>query len=165
MTDSDGVFLFVATYPDEAAARDDYGVLKALRDLDAIGRYDAAVVTKDDKGKIHVNKDESSTRKGAWTGIAAGAVLGLLFPPSIVGSALVLGAAGGFAGHLWGGLSRKDVKELGDFIDEGQAALLVIGDLTVSKALENAVLHAEKTMTKQVDVDPKALDEAASSAD
>lgn len=161
MTEKEGVFLFVATYPDEAAARDDYKVLKQLKDLDVIGRYDAAVVTKDDKGKIHVDKDETSTRKGAWTGVAAGAVLGLLFPPSIVGSALIIGAAGGFAGHLWGGLSRKDVKELGDFIDEGQAALLVIGDLTVSEALEKAGLKADKTMSKQVDVDPKALDEAA----
>ena len=161
MAEPDGVFLFIATYPDEPSAQADYDVVKALRDLDAIGRYDAAVVTKDAKGKIHVNKDESSTRKGAWGGIAAGAVLGLLFPPSILGSAAVLGAAGGFAGHLWGGLSRKDVKELGEFIDEGEAALLVIGDLTVSKALEKAELHAQKTMTKQVDVDTKALDEAA----
>ena len=77
MADADGIFLFIATYPDEPAAQADYDVVKALRDLDAIGRYDAAVVTKDAKGKIHVNKDESTTRKGAWTGIAAGAVLGL----------------------------------------------------------------------------------------
>jgi len=164
MADADGIFLFIATYPDEPAAQADYDVVKALRDLDAIGRYDAAVVTKDAKGKIHVNKDESTTRKGAWTGIAAGAVLGILFPPSVLGSAAVLGAAGGFAGHLFGGLSRKDVKELGEFIDDGQAALLVIGDLTVSKALEKAELHAAKTMTKEVDVDAQALDDEAAKA-
>ena len=164
MTNPDGVFLFIATYPDESAAQADYDIVKALHEAEAIGHFDAAVVTKDEKGKIHVNKDETSTRKGAWTGIAAGAVLGLLFPPSILGSAALLGAAGGFAGHLFGGLSRKDVKELGEFIDDGQAALLVIGDITVSKALEKAELHAEKEMSKQVDIDTKALDSELSKA-
>jgi len=50
------------------------------------------------------------------------------------------------------------VKELGEFIDEGQAALLVIGDITVSQALEKAELRAEKRMSRQVDVDAKTLD-------
>jgi uncharacterized membrane protein len=158
MANPDGVFLFIATYPSEPAAQADYDVVKALHEVDAIGRFDAAVITKDAKGKVHVNKDETSTRKGAWTGIAAGAVLGLLFPPAIIGSAAVLGAAGGFAGHLFGGLSRKDVKELGELIDDGEAALLVIGDITVSEALEKAELHAEKEMRKEIQVDAKELD-------
>ena len=153
MADPDGVFLFIGTYPDEAAAQADYDVVKALHDLDAVGNFDAAVVTKDDKGKVHVNKDETVTRKGAWAGVGIGAVLGILFPPSIIGSAAVLGAAGGIAGHLWKGLFRSDVKELGDLIDEGEAALLVIGDLTVSEALEKAQLKAVKEIRKQVNVD------------
>jgi uncharacterized membrane protein len=164
MAEPDGVFLFIATYPDEASAQADYDVVKALHIVDAVGRFDAAVVTKDAKGKVHVNKDETSTRAGAWGGIAAGALLGLLFPPSILGSAAVLGAAGGFAGHLFGGMSRKDVKELGEFIDEGEAALLVIGDLTISEALEKAELRAEKQMRKQIKVDAKALDQEAAAA-
>ena len=158
MPDPDGVFLFIATYPDEATAQADYDVVKALHTADAIGHFDAAVVTKDEKGKVHVNKDETPTRKGAWWGVAAGAALGLLFPPSIIGSAAVLGAAGGIAGHLWGGLSRSDVKELGDLIDEGQAALLVIGDLTVTEAVEKAETRAIKQLRKEVKVEAKALD-------
>src|SRR3954452_12562980 len=130
---SDGVLLYIATYPDEAAARSDYDVIKALHGMDAIGAFDAAVVTKDAKGKVHVNKDETSTRQGAWGGVAAGALVGILFPPAVLASAAVGGAVGGFGGHLWRGMSRKDVKELGDVIDEGQAALVVVGDLTVSE--------------------------------
>jgi len=79
MADKDGVFLFIATYPDEPAAQRDYDVVRALHGVDMIGRFDAAVVTKDAKGKVHVNKDETSTRRGAWTGVAAGAALGILF--------------------------------------------------------------------------------------
>src|SRR5699024_10671171 len=122
--------------------------------------FDAAVVTKDDNGKIHVNKDETSTRKGAWWGLAAGGVLGVLFPPSIIASAAVLGAAGGLAGHLRGGLSRAAVKELGELSRAGQAALLVIGDLTISEAVEKAELHAIKQLRKEVKVQAKEIDKA-----
>src|SRR5688500_16872222 len=120
----DGMFLFIGTYPSEAAARDDYDVVKDLHSVDVVGTYDAAVITKDAKGKVHVNKDEMAMRHGGWGGAAAGAVVGMLFPPALIGSALVGGAIGAAGGHLWRGLSRSDVKELGDLIDAGQAALL-----------------------------------------
>lgn len=152
MADNDGVFMFIGTYPDEDAAQADYDVVKALHGIDAIGNFDAAVVTKDAHGKVHVNKDETMTRKGAWRGVAAGALVGLLFPPSIIATAAVVGTAGGVAGHLWKGMSRSDVKELGDVIDVGQAALVVVGDVTVSEALEKAELRAVKEIRKQVNV-------------
>lgn len=164
MAKPDGVFLFIATYPDEAAARADYDVVKGLHGVDAIGSFDAAVVTKDDNGKVHVNKDETATRAGAWRGVAAGALVGLLFPPSIIASAAVVGAAGGFAGHLWKGMSRGDVKELGEVIDEGQAALVVLGDVTVSEALEKAELRAVKQIRKQANVDLDDLEKSIKSA-
>ena len=154
----DGVFVFIATYPNEAAAQADYDVVKALHSVDAIGSFDAAVVTKDDKGKVHVNKDETATRKGAWGGIAVGAVLGILFPPSILGSAALAGVVGGVSGHLYRGMSRSDVKELGEVIDEGQAALVVIGDVTVTRALEKAELKAVKEITRQINADSKELE-------
>src|SRR5208282_4776076 len=123
MAKPDSVFIFIGTYPDEASARLDYQMVKDLHSAGAIGTYDAAVVTKDDKGKVHVNKDETATRHGAWGGAAAGAVIGILFPPSVIGTALVGAAVGGVTGHLWRGMSRADVKEFGDIIDAGQAAL------------------------------------------
>ena len=67
--------------------RADYDVVKDLHAVGAVGTYDAAVVTKDDSGKIHVNKDETTTRHGAWGGAGVGALVGILFPPSIIGTA------------------------------------------------------------------------------
>ena len=89
MAKADGVFIYVGTYPDEMSARDDYEIVKDLRALGKArsGTYDASVVTKDEKGKVHVNKDETSTRHGAWGGAAAGAVVGILFPPALIRSA------------------------------------------------------------------------------
>jgi uncharacterized membrane protein len=164
MAQADGMFLFIGTYPSEAAARADYEVVKDLHTVDVVGTYDAAVVTKDESGKVHVNKDEMATRHGGWGGAAAGAVIGILFPPAIIGTAIIGGAIGGVSGHLWRGISRSDVKELGELIDAGEAALLVVGASTLEQALEKAELKAEKQVTKQLDVSPGDVDAAVKDA-
>ena len=164
MAKSDGVFIFIGTYMDEASARADYDTIKDLHSAGAVGTYDASVVTKDLNGKVHVNKDEMATRHGGWGGAAVGAVVGILFPPSIIGAAVVGGAVGGVSGHLWRGMSRSDVKELGDVIDDGQAALLVVGESTVEAALQKAGLKAEKQVAKELDVRPKDIDKAVKEA-
>jgi len=158
MSKSDGTFIMVATYPDERAARDDYEVVKEARKRGLVGSYDAAVITKDRNGKIHENKDETSTRHGAWWGIAAGAAVGVLFPPSIIGAAAAGGVIGGLSGHLAKGMSRSEAKELGDLIDPGQAGLVVVGDSKVEQAIAKAVTKAEKQTAKELDVDPKDVD-------
>jgi uncharacterized membrane protein len=158
MSKSDGTFIMVATYPDERAARDDYQVVKEAHKRGLVGSYDAAVVTKDRDGKIHENKDETSTRHGAWWGIAAGAAVGVLFPPSIIGAAAAGGVIGGVSGHLAKGMSRSEAKELGDFIDPGEAGLVVVGESKVEQAIAKAVTKAEKQTAKELDVDPKDVD-------
>lgn len=161
---ADTTFLYVATYPDEATARADYDTVKDLHKSGLVGSYDAAVVTKDSKGKVHENKDETATRHGAWWGVAAGAAIGLIFPPSILATAAVGGAIGGVSGHLARGMSRSDVKQLGDVIEPGQAALVVIGDAKVEKAIRQAVKGAEKEVAQQLGVSPKDVDRAVQEA-
>ena len=164
MAKSDVVFIFIGTYMDEASARADYDTIKDLHSAGAVGTYDASVVTKDLNGKVHVNKDEMATRHGGWGGAAVGAVVGILFPPSIIGAAVVGGAVGGVSGHLWRGMSRSDVKELGDVIDAGQVALLVVGESTVEAALNKAGLKAEKQVAKELDISAKDIDKAVKEA-
>jgi uncharacterized membrane protein len=160
MANPDGVFVFVGTYPDEASAQADYSIVKDLHADGAVGSYDGAVITKDADGKVHVNKDEMATRHGGWGGAAVGAVVGILFPPSIIAGAAVGAAVGGVSGHLWRGMSRSDVKELGDMIDAGQAALLVVGQSTLEDALNKAGLKAEKHITKELDANAKDINKA-----
>jgi uncharacterized membrane protein len=164
MATSDGMFLFIGTYPSEDAARADYDVVKDLHAMDVVGTYDAAVITKDSKGKVHVNKDEMATRHGGWGGAAAGAVVGMLFAPAVLGTALVGGAIGAASGHIYRGISRSDVKELGDLIDSGEAALLVIGASNLEQALDKAALKAEKQIAKQLDVSTADVDAAVKEA-
>jgi len=164
MAKPDAVFIYIGTYPSEASARADYDVVKDLHAAGAVGTYDAAVVTKDATGQVHVNKDEMATRHGAWGGAAAGAVIGILFPPSIIGTALVGAAVGGVGGHLWRGMSRSDVKEFGEIIDEGQAALIIVGESKLQQALDKAQLKAEKHIAKELNVSAKDVDQAVQEA-
>jgi uncharacterized membrane protein len=164
MAQPDAVFMYVGTYPSEAAARADYEVVKDLHAVGAVGTYDAAVVTKDDAGKVHENKDEMATRHGAWGGAAVGALIGLLFPPAFIAAAATGAAIGGVSGHLWRGMSRADVKELGEIIDDGQAALVIVGESTVAEAVDKAGLKAEKHVAKELDVKPKDIDKAVREA-
>ena len=164
MAKPDGVFIYIGTYPDETAARDDYEIVKDLHAEGAVGTYDASVITKDDDGKVHVNKDETATRHGAWGGAAVGAVIGILFPPSLIGTAIVGAGVGGVGGHLWKGMSRSDVKEFGELIDDGEAALLIVGESKVAAAIDKADLKAEKHVAKELDVSSKDIDAAVEEA-
>jgi uncharacterized membrane protein len=164
MAKSDAVFIYIGTYPSEGLARADYDVIKDLHSAGAVGTYDASVVTKDDNGKVHVNKDEMATRHGAWGGAAVGGLVGILFPPSLIAGAAIGAGVGGVGGHLWRGMSRADVKEFGEVIDAGQAALVVVGESTIEDALNKAGLKAEKQVAKELDVKPKDIDAAVQEA-
>jgi uncharacterized membrane protein len=151
------VFVYGAVYADRADAEADYDVLLDAHSADLVGSYDVALMYKDDEGKVHVSKHEKPTQHGAWTGAAVGALVGVIFPPAVLGAAAVGAAAGGGIGHALGGMSRKDVKELGQRLDEGQAALIVIGESRVQEQLDKALTRAKNSEERQVDADGKQL--------
>ena len=105
-----------------------------------------------------------ATRHGAWGGAAVGALIGLLFPPAIIATTAAGAAIGGVSGHLWRGMSRADVKELGELIDDGQAALVIVGESKVAEAVDKAELKAEKHVAKELDVKSKDIDKAVREA-
>lgn len=151
------VFIYAATYATPHDAYLDYDALIDLHAADLVGSYDVAIITKKDDGKVHVEKHEKPTQKGAWTGVAVGAVVGILFPPSIIGAAVVGGAGGGLIGHFARGMSRGDMKELGDLLDEGQAALVVVGESRVREQLDKALERAQKSVEKEIDTDREEI--------
>jgi uncharacterized membrane protein len=77
----------------------------------------------------------------------------------------VVGAAiGGVSGHLWKGMSRADVKEFGEAIDAGEAALVIVGETTIESAVEKAELKAQKKVSKELQIDKKDVDKAVQDA-
>jgi len=162
MADKD-VFVFIGTYRSAADAQLDYAAVKELHSSGVIGTYDAAVVEKDAEGKVHVHKREKPTQRGAWTGIAVGAVVGILFPPPLSQCGR-WGVAGGVIGHLWHGMSRGDMKDLGETLDAGTAALVVVGREKLSEKIDKATAHAQKKTEKKAKVDEKDFDKELESA-
>jgi uncharacterized membrane protein len=152
------VFIYAAVYSDLIGAEADYETLLDLHAADLIGTYDVALIDKDDAGKVHVMKHEKPTQHAAWTGIAVGAVVGILFPPSILGAAVVGGATGGVLGHFFRGMSRGDAKELGELLDDGQAALIVIGKSRLQEQLDKALGRAQKSIEREVAADSEELE-------
>jgi len=160
MAKPDAVFIYIGTYPSQDAAEADREVVMDLHAAGAVGSYDVAVVTKDDNGKVHEHKHEMATRHGGWGGAAVGALIGCLFPPAIIVTTAAGAAVGAVSGHLWRGMSRKDCKELGELIDDGQAALVIVGESTIEQAVDKAALKAEKQVAKELDVKPRDIDKA-----
>ena len=151
------VFLYAAIYDEIADAETDYEAVFDLHAAGAIGTFDSAVIRKEEDGKVRVTKTEKPTQHGAWTGAGVGALVGIIFPPAIIGSAIVGAGAGGLIGHLRGGVSRDDLKELGDALEEGNAAVIVIGESKIEEQLEQATKRAKKVIEKQVDADADEL--------
>ncbi len=151
------VFIYAAIYSDRRGALADYDNLLDLHSAKLVGTYDVALISKDEDEKVHVVKREKPTQHGAWGGIAVGAVIGVLFPPSVLGSAALGGVAGGLGGHFRKGMSRGDAKELGEMLDSGQAALIVIGESRLQEQLDEALARAEKSVEKEIEADREEL--------
>ena len=151
------VFLYAAVYDEIEDAEADYEAVFDLHDAGAIGTFDSAVIRKEEDGKVRVTKTEKPTQHGAWTGAAVGALVGIIFPPAVIGSAIV-GAGAGAYGHLTKGISRGDLKDLGEELDAGSAAVIVLGESKIEEQLEKAVTHANKLIEKQVDADADELE-------
>jgi len=151
------VFLYAAIYDEVADAEADYEAVFDLHAAGAIGTFDSAVIYKDEDGKVHVSKTEKPTQHGAWTGAGVGALVGILFPPAIIGSAIVGAGAGGLIGHLSGGISRGDLKDLGEELEQGSAAVIVLGESKIDELLEKATRRANKLIEKQIDAEADDL--------
>ena len=159
------VFLVVGDYESVDDAKADLEDLKQLHREHVVGTYDAAVLTKNEEGKVEiVDKIEKPTQHGGWAGLAVGAALGLIFPPSILVSGLMGAGAGALIGHLEGGMSRSDLKEIGETLDESEAALIVVGEATIERAVDEATKRAKKAMKKEVRVDAKEIERAIDTA-
>jgi hypothetical protein len=73
----------------------------------------------------------------------------------------VLGAV---AGHAAGGMSRSDLKELGENLDAGDAGLVVVAVADMGSKVEAAMRGAEKVEAKELAADTAAIERDASAA-
>jgi uncharacterized membrane protein len=117
----------VAVYADHAAAEKDWAAVEAAASTSAIDLADSALVERDASGEVtSLHRHE---HHGWGKGAVAGAVVGVLFPPSIVAGAVVGGLGGALVGGISRCLTRGDIKDLGDVMDRGEIALVVVSSV------------------------------------
>ena len=169
----DTFYAYVGVYDDLADALEDYEAVHVLHtEAGLIDAYDAAVVEKRDDGKVKiVKKHETPTRVGGVLGGGVGLATGLviaLFPAAAIGTGLVLGATAGgallgsLAGHAAAGMSRKDLKEAGEQLDDGTAGLVVVAVADMQAKVEHAMKKAKKVEQKELKADAEAIEADAS---
>ena len=165
----DTFFAYSGVYANVEDALADYDAVHALHtELQLIDAYDAAVVERKADGKIKiVKKHETPTRAGGVLGAGVGLATGLvivLFPGAAIGGGILLATGGGgavlgaLAGHAAAGMSRGDLKELGEELDKGQAGLVVVAIADVESKVEAAMKRAQKIQAKQLKADQKAIE-------
>jgi uncharacterized membrane protein len=171
----DTFLAYVGVYDNPADADTDYEAIKDLHSKEGlIDAYDAAVVVRRADGKVKITrKHETPTRAGGVLGAGAGLATGLvlaLFPIAAIGGGLLAVATGGgavlgaVAGHAAAGMSRKDLKELGEHLDSGQAGLVVVAVSDMEAKVERAMKQARKIEARQLKADTAAIEADAKSA-
>ena len=120
--------LLAAKYADEDRAKTIVDMLDQMDKAGTIDLSDAATVTKGADGKLQITETRELTGKeGAKRGAIAAGVVGLLFPPALIASAVV----GGGLGAAWGklrdtGLKSKQIEEMGEKLEPGNAAVVAL---------------------------------------
>jgi len=165
---TDGAYtLFAADFSDTDTAWEAYEFLKEIEDGRTLEIEGVIVVKRDADGTLEVQKaTDHSTRRGLRWGVVGGVVLGVIFPPSILGSAAALGAVGAGVGKAQQMRNRKELtEELQDAIAPGHSGILALvsdpGAVAIRKALEKADAIVEKAIDKAEADEIKAAATAA----
>src|SRR3954454_12551130 len=169
---SDGAYtLIVADFSDTTMAMQAYEGLKSVEDGRTVEIDGVIVVSRSAEGKLDVEKaTDHSTKSGLKWGVVGGIALGVIFPPSILGSAAVVGSAGALAGKLRQRHHHSELEQqLEDAIPPGHSGLIaLVSDpraVKISKALERAEAIVESTIDKVEADDIKAAAKEAQQAD
>jgi uncharacterized membrane protein len=118
--------ILVITFPDETQGLSVLTSLKSLKQQNLLGLDDAAVIVKNQEGKVEIkNMVESGVKIGALSGGFLGLALGtILFPVA----GIALGAlAGGLIGKTFEtGVDKKFINEVKESLTPGSSAILFI---------------------------------------
>jgi uncharacterized membrane protein len=108
--------LVVITFDDPDEAEKVRKTLRSAEHADYLSLDDAAVLVRDEEGKVHVKNE---TDRGVKIGAVGGGVLGLLV-------AGILFPIGGLVIGALGGVDKKFVKEVTEQLQPGTSALFII---------------------------------------
>jgi uncharacterized membrane protein len=149
---AEGYAIVVARFANEDAAK---GAYTGLLQAEASGALDiegVLVAKADAEGKIHIVKmTDHKTRNGFMAGAVAGGVIGILFPPAILASALWMGVGGAAIGKLRNlGARNKVAKDLASVLTPGSSGIIALAKLAQVGEVQKALPEAEEVKAAAV---------------
>lgn len=173
MSDDKTYLAYAAAYSSTEGAQADFEALKRLRAEGEIRDLTAAIVLKDGNGKLHTRDTKSIWRGWAFPGLVGaigGGCYAVFTTDSGVGIAIVGAIVGAIVavallvsigylsgvvlasmGYRAGTASRKDLRELGSYLDDGEAAILAVAVDSVSTDVDNALGKAARKASREAD--------------
>jgi uncharacterized membrane protein len=158
--------LIVAQFADMDAAKAAYYSLIDAEAKRAINIDGVLVVKADYQGKIDVEKmTDHKTRNGFLWGAVGGAVIGLIFPPAILASAVGWGIAGAAVGKVGHTMAKGAVAdELAGVITPGTSGIIALVEITAVDAVTQTIPEAKVVKSAPVDDETAAAVKAAAVA-
>lgn len=143
--------IVIGTYDNRHRAELDYDhIARNREELWSEKIYALALVERASTGKVKVvNHLEPEADVGGIAGTVVGGLLGLLYPPVILITAAAGGGVARAAAHLWHGVSRNDIAELGTAIDAGEGAVMVIA-ARLPEDVDSVLPHATRVAHRTV---------------
>ena len=158
MADSDKLMVLGAAYAEVGDAIKDYEAMQDLHGEGDIGVYDAALITKEPSGAVVVsNMDSAGRNKPAGKGALVGAVLGVVFPPSVLGLAALGAATGAAAGRAKRHLRRYDMNEIGELLEPGESGIIIVAERITDDAKARLFPRALRKRSGEVEGDAAAI--------
>ncbi len=149
--------LIAIAYDDEFKAEEVRLTLAKLEREHLIELEDAAVVVKNEKGKVKLKQAINLTTAGAVSGGFWGLLIGTLFLVPLVGAA-VGASTGAISGALSDiGVDDDFMRELGESMQPGTSALFVLASkVTPDKVLEEVAPYGGKVLRTSLTKDKEA---------
>ena len=164
---SEMTYILAASYDDVDAAIADYEALEAAyKHVGTSLDFDATVVAREPGGNVkiverHDEHQKQGTAVGLGWGLATGAVAALFPAVGIVSALAVGGGAGALIGHLThkasSGISRDDLKALGEVLDQGHAGLVVVYGPDMADRVGSTITRATAKVHRTTDISLREL--------
>lgn len=130
-------------WPALEAAEADWSALETEVKAGGFKMADAALVENRGGEALVIHRQ---SHHGWGEGAVVGAVVGILFPPTIIGAAAVGAGGGALVARLQRALGRGKVKDFGESLKLGARAIIVVAPAQSSNAICN-VLKGSNTTT------------------
>jgi uncharacterized membrane protein len=146
------VDLYIAAYADADAAKVDWDAIKDLAGDGTIKVDGLILVSRRSDGKIHVDDDLHTTAKGAGWGAVGGAVLGLIFPPTLLVGAAVGAGIGAGGGALVSHHEKAEIKaDVEDTLPLDSSGIVAVFEEQWAEDVEKALASATNVTKEKVD--------------